>query len=633
MKKILTYLALSSCLLGCEDEEIVTKDIEKTDQKYHENVITLSKEDLNYIDSIDGSNLYIGKNNNLNEGDFIFGGISDKTPNGIMKKIESFDESKTKAKIRDASLEEIIKNGSIKIEEKLSAEDAELQNLKSKNIEYDLQKSFSKIIHDEDKNLNTKDDQIKLSGDFYFNSGITLDARFENGVKEIYAVSYVNGILNAEFSGSIGKEISKELNAFNIRFSPIPIGTTGFVVTPKIGLDIGAKVKLGNTFSLPFSCKGNVLGEIYYQNNSWKNETSKELDFISEDYDFNFNSYAKGFVKPKITFSINEVVGPFLEIEEYIRLESPSEDFDWKIDCGYDLNLGCNAGLFSFFIPEYKKKISGDKFKIMEGNFSKKLLAELKSDKQNGKTPLEINFDGSSSQPKEKIVEYLFDFGNGETYAETNDSKDDFFDGKTKYTYKEEGTFYPKLIVKNAKNETSKDSLEIVVKNEQIELKSDDNSQESFWAFDGYCKDEYSSETSYLEKNFEIPTSPFEIQKLKIMFSKKPSSNIDYILHIEDNEEIQKTIAIKTEEISLDEWHTVEINEPLKIFNSINIIGRNQYELENCGNPDISGWGVSIDEDNKGDSYKKILRIGHDFVVNESYNLIDGEFMIRLIGK
>lgn len=542
IKKTLPYLLLSGTLLSCEKDLVneYTPIIENEKIQYNENVIQLTQDELNKIENIDEDYIYFNDKSSLEVGDFFVGGISSKTPNGIMRKVESCIESKIKT--RDASLEEIIKSGELHLEKKLSTYDANNFNndfLKSKNFEYDFHKVIDIIVYDQDGDSSTINDQAKIVGDFYFNCGFTFDATFDYGIKEVEISPYLHGFLDAKIYGDLETEFYKREKLLNIPFSPIPIGTSGIIVVPKLEVMLGVDAKMNGDFYLPFSSNGELNGKLKYDDGKWDTDWNKSLELNSENYIFNLDCYARGFVSPNFTININGILGPFFEIEKYVEL-----DFDysnkslWEMNGGINFNVGCNAGVFSFLIPEYK----------------------------------------------ETIFQYEKNIRNGE------------------------------------------------IENENFNLISDDGIAESYWAYPGYCNETSYSELSYIEKKFDIPSHPFNVEKVEILFTEKATNNSDYIIYVRDESRMKKSILIDAENIELNKWYSHELDEPIEIENSLTIWGTDKNDSSNCGNPEIHGWGIGIDTDNDGDSYIKVHGVDYNFNAYSSYYSADGEFLIRVSG-
>lgn len=632
LKKGLTYLLVAGGLASCEKNFIEPPEYENDKIIYQENVSKLNSRDFSKIKSISGDTINFDGFTKFQKGDIILGGISPKTPNGIMKKVESVEGNSVITS--NASLEEVIKYGDIHSEKNLSMNDISDNSLKAGNWEYNFHKPLNKILYDMDEDTLTTNDQARLIGDIYFNSGFSFDASFNNKILEMETNSYINGIVDARVEGELDKEFKYAEELFKINFTPVPIGTTGLIVTPKFSVEAGVLADINGNFILPFYCKGDISGKILYNNGDWLALHDKTLEFDSNGFEFNLDTYARGHVAPRLTLNFNGIVGPFMEVEKYAELEFDYQNkFKWDIDCGINLNLGCDAGLLSFLIPEHKEGLFNHEVNVASGEFLEDIESILKVDNKSGNAPLLVNFDGSFSKPKDKIVEYLFEFGDGNIYLENEHAKDGAFDGKTNYTYENHGKYRTRLIVTDSKNRTHESQLEIIVNNSNVTLKSDDGTPETYLAYPGFCKEKYQSETPSIEKNFEISNFPFTLNEIQIMFSKKPTNNSNYILSVFDNATPIRGFEINYNDVKLNEWYSITLDETIQINNKLLIYGYNKSDPINCNDPNIHGWGIAVDADNSGNSFQKNSQIDYGFYVHRSHSMIDGEFLIRAIGR
>ena len=85
-------------------------------------------------------------------------------------------------------------------------------------------------------------------------------------------------------------------------------------------------------------------------------------------------------------------------------------------------------------------------------------VVNLTADKTSGIAPLTINFTATASDPEgEPIVEYTWDFGDGNTdISQNNESKT--------HTYAKAGKYFPTLTVKNNISQEASDTVSITAK-------------------------------------------------------------------------------------------------------------------------------------------------------------------------
>jgi len=110
--KGLLYLLMATPLFfNCRKEEVEEFEPEINEEIF-ENVQIVSKNKLEEISEIDSTGtINFEKAQDYETGDILAGGISEKTPGGLLKKITEISEDGKKVKTVNASLDEAIKEG------------------------------------------------------------------------------------------------------------------------------------------------------------------------------------------------------------------------------------------------------------------------------------------------------------------------------------------------------------------------------------------------------------------------------------------------------------------------------------------------------------------------------------------
>jgi hypothetical protein len=168
----------------------------------------------------------------------------------------------------------------------------------------------------------------------------------------------------------------------------------------------------------------------------------------------------KAGIGEKISFMINNVAGPFVSLEEYLKLEANIFSNPWwNLKAGVDFGVGANPGLFSYFIPEWRSVLFNYE-KVLSSAEDEDFLpvAKLNISPKEGVVPLKVLLDASSSESFSGVEKYYFVFGDGKAYTESEDSNDGNFDGKTLHVYEKGGIYYPEVNIWDKKGRTSKAS-------------------------------------------------------------------------------------------------------------------------------------------------------------------------------
>ncbi len=483
LKKIFLYGAtLGSLFSGCDnktnfvDETNWLKPPTKKENHLKENVSILSSEDLNKISDINSNKIYFSTPQDFSLGEILVGGISNKTPEGILRKVSKISIDKKEIQTTFASLEEIINSGEISVNKKLANTKSE-----TKSELYNLHIPLDKIIlEDLDGNLNTLEDQLSLSGDIYLNADYSINAKFNNKTNYLEFSTTIDQSSDFHIVGNFEKEIEKELNIYTLNFSPIAIPTSyGFplIITPRLEVDVGVigNVGLKKEYSLNESIS--FEGGIFYENGFWKNKREFNKNFSFESPTIEGNGKLTAYFSPEITFYLYGILGPNAKMTNSLTMEVDLVKNPWWEFYGEnEISVGINSNVFSSIIPNYEKTLIKMQYPISQAkgyfegiNFSPE--ANFIISPEEGNVDTKFEFDASSTKDDHFQNEELFyrwDF-DGDGDWDKNWKKGNTLES---FVYNSSGLKYPKLQVKNSYEKIGECTKEIKVNNNEISYSS-----------------------------------------------------------------------------------------------------------------------------------------------------------------
>ena len=488
LKKGLIVGGLAGVLLtGCKKEEVVEEpETPETPvvpenpkvEPIYENVDKLSKEELNSISLLSDDSIYFASPKDFKKGDILIGGISEKTPGGILRKISNVSGGGKRVSTTSATLEEVIQEGEFSINKKLLPWDLEegsdLKSAKDYNFHYPIEKS---VIFDLDGNQNTTNDQITVEGNVYFDLDYGFNANFKKGVKVVDFSTIIKQNAELVFEGNLDKYVDEEINLYKQSFVPFVIPTPyglPLVLRPKLELNAGVVGEIHGKAISKINEDFISIGEISYLNGSWVSSNKLEKAFGAEFIEANANSKLKGYVSPRLDLVINEIAGPFAKSEGYLEIDVDTKNNPWwELYGGAKVSAGIDMGLFSKFIPDYEKELIDYKKLICQSDGGLSIIntapkANFSVSPQNGMIGTQFSFDASSSNDEEDSTNNLFyrwDF-DGDGSWEINWTK-----GRTieNYIYQKEGFYSPTLQVRDSEGLTDLFSKQIEVnKNEEF---------------------------------------------------------------------------------------------------------------------------------------------------------------------
>lgn len=366
IKKGLIYTGLIGTLVNsCVKENFSSypqEPIIEENKLIYDNVKTLSILDLNKIYSMNDKIMEFNSPVDFKQGDIIVGGISEKTPGGILKKISNISIDKKTISTTNANLEEVIKDGEIKINKRLNAKDIGTKtDLKSSNeysFHYPIEK---KVIFDLDKRLVTTHDQITLEGDIYFDIDYDLYSKFKDGIKQFDFKTRIKQKADLNFVGDLSLYVDSEVNLYSQSFIPLFIPTPlaiPLVLRPELKITAGIEGKINGKIDSKIEEECIIEGEINYENGSWKTSNNLERKVQGELTGVDADMNLIGYVSPKVNLKINEILGPYVDTKGYLEIDVDNRMTPWwKLLGGVKFSMGVDMGLFSSFIPNYDKKI------------------------------------------------------------------------------------------------------------------------------------------------------------------------------------------------------------------------------------------------------------------------------------
>ncbi|HKL23266.1 MAG TPA: FISUMP domain-containing protein [Candidatus Nanoarchaeia archaeon] len=464
--KGLLYLLMATPLFfNCRKEEVEEFEPEINGEIF-ENVQIVSKNKLEEISEIDSTGtINFEKAQDYETGDILAGGISEKTPGGLLKKITEISEDGKKVKTVNASLDEAIKEGGFNYSKNFNLEDFnEIEAIKGlKYGKSDFNFEFNEVLIDLDGDFSTTNDQVEINGNIYFDIQTEIDAgfgfgginfSFENWIEEN---SSLEAVANAKFVN-----FDKEILIFHASGTPfqIPGAPIPLIARPEFELYLGTQGELKSELKSKLENNFECFGGIYYDK-GWTSKNNWNNEFVFYEPEVSIKGNLEAYCKPKLNLIINEIAGPSAGMKGYLEMKVDNEESPWwNLYGGYDVFLGISSGWLTKSFGSYEENVLEFKKKIKDSGESENLEAKLTASPQEGFFPLEVLFDASNSTGD--IIEYCFNFGNGEDHIEKEGEEE--FDGKFNYLYEVEGNYEVNLNIKDESGKTDSKNLEILVK-------------------------------------------------------------------------------------------------------------------------------------------------------------------------
>lgn len=276
--------------------------------------------------------------NQLNIGDIIVMGVTEYTPEGLLRKVKKVTKAGGKVIIETefGTLEEAIEDGEFYFDISLQPEDIEeslsrtagIKPMTNKSLlrdsSYDFNYEIDVLAYDGDGIPETLEDNVTLLGNLSFDYNLIFSAKIAD--HELKNLTFKNIIeigegININVGGSLTvKLLGKSLLKKPIRLKPIT-----FMIGP-------LPVVLIPIFDLKWSIDGGIYGTLttevartdtFTVGFEWSNGTAQPIADHHTEYDSSLTSSAgftiKGSVGPELFCKIYGVAGPYCTVGPYIK--------------------------------------------------------------------------------------------------------------------------------------------------------------------------------------------------------------------------------------------------------------------------------------------------------------------------
>ena len=316
----------------------------------------------------------------LKPGDVMVGSISNKTPNGFVRKVISTTQANSQIVVQtsDATLTDLIRDGTIEFSQKITPADVQAVNTPSGvahmaspsrlNDEF-VFKVSDLIVGDEDGDLSTDDDQVRLNGTYTFGPELNLRVDIQNNsYQDIYFA--VGGTHKVEIDIECKSEYLKLsgetlISSIPLHSMVVMVGHVPVVLTPVIEVFAGVDgdISIGAQFVSPV-----VTMKAGFSYDGSKFDLIKELDFKSGYKEPQFNPSIKadykGFFRVGPTIYFYGVPGPNISAKIFLQAEvEPLAVPPAKLYAGISTDAFLQFKIFDLKIP--KKEFNILSYRIM----------------------------------------------------------------------------------------------------------------------------------------------------------------------------------------------------------------------------------------------------------------------------
>lgn len=335
-------------------------------------VIEESTWNQNFI-AVDSANftLTFSKNEaieNIKAGDIIVSSAGE----GLLRRVSSVEIINNEIIIQtsEATLTELIQQGLVDFQQQLTIPQIKsvdyhyggiaLDTLNYKNgDEAQFNWNINTVLYDEDGNVQTTGDQIKLTGDFSCDWLFLakIDIGLIDGLKEVKFGFESNENLNLQHMTGAEYNFEKNYTLATVNFTPIVVivGIVPLVFTPQLKIVVGvdgsanASITTGVTQSVAFES-----GLQYLKESGWGSYETFENTFGYQSPQVNVNAGAEAYLKPEFTVKLYSVTGPYTNLKLYGKLDADLLATPWwELHGGLKMAAGVKVEILDKFLLDF----------------------------------------------------------------------------------------------------------------------------------------------------------------------------------------------------------------------------------------------------------------------------------------
>lgn len=232
--------------------------------------------------------------------------------------------------------------------------------------------SFDEVLYDQDNNLSTTQDQVRVSGKVFFD----VQNGFSAGVswKKVFGVpAYPNGVYfkaaygikqsaEVKVSSGLGYSINKEKELAGFNFAPITVfvGPVPLVFVPSLKMVVSATGQVSANLSFGATQSLDAQACLEYKS-GFNNCSSFGESFNAGLSGANIGAQVRGSLQGKAEMLLYGIVGPYAKLGGYLEMDAvvPRNPI-WRLTAGVEAYLGLHLGIdlgVTEFRLDYDQKV------------------------------------------------------------------------------------------------------------------------------------------------------------------------------------------------------------------------------------------------------------------------------------
>lgn len=384
-KLLIISLILLVSLFGCRKKNNYTVGTAHLDEKTTIISNSIIKDEIVAVDST--SLTFNNDSSVISEikvGSILVSDMTALAEYGYLRKVKSIStiNGKLVCQTETASIEEAIESASFRFKKKFN--NSEILTIDSSGIDISAQQkksrgasfkfSFNETVYDEDNDINTTNDQIKLKGDFEFEPEFEFEMDIDNNELKNLLVK-----LNLKNTNKLTTEakiallnLSEEKVLYTFQLAPFTIiGPLGFpipIAKQSIAIVIGVDGEMQAKVTIGAENENNCSAGIKYENGVLNSISSTDNKLTFNSGDFEAKTNLEGWLK--VRYDIRPYGLKDSKISLGVKGSAEADatisnnDLVAKLEWGISLDAKANFKIFSKTLLDYELTFFDEKYPI-----------------------------------------------------------------------------------------------------------------------------------------------------------------------------------------------------------------------------------------------------------------------------
>lgn len=310
----------------------------------------------------------------LNSGDVMVGDASEIAPYGFLRQVSTVTETDGQVVVTTASatLEDAIQQGEFHFAKRLTPADIESMSarpgvLLRKPSETMIDDSFlfeinDVVLYDEDGNLNTTYDQLKVNGSLELAPDFSFDWRIED-----WELQELEFVFNAQETTELEFQIEVNLLSVEMQYElarlylgtvvvfvgPVPVV---FVIEMPVYLRADGDVSVGIVTRV--TQQADLSAGLRYEDGNWDPIADLDKSFGFDPPQLSLGADFKGYIDPPLTLLLYGAAGPFAGVTPYLKLQADIfANPWWELYGGIEATVGVKVDVLGHSLGEHTEVV------------------------------------------------------------------------------------------------------------------------------------------------------------------------------------------------------------------------------------------------------------------------------------